>query len=58
LNVHGCQPPFEKQVINWSLKFKSFIESASAESKNVLIVAVIKNKNLLQAKENSFAYWE
>jgi len=58
LNVHGCQPPFEKQAINWSLKFKSFIESASAESKNVLIVAVIKNKNLLQAKENSFAYWE
>lgn len=50
MNIHGCQPPFEKQAVNWSVRFKSFVDAATSESKNTLMVAVIKNKNLLQAK--------
>jgi hypothetical protein len=57
MNVQGCQESFRKYSDRWSRIFKEFIGASSGDSKIILMVQAIRNKNLLQSGKASFEYW-
>ena len=58
MNIQGCLEPFKKNAVNWSKKFTSFKEAANGDSKLIMILDIVKNKNVLQTKEQSFEFWK
>ena len=50
INIKGCLSPFKKNAGEWGQKFRSFHEGATGEAKLILLLEIIKNKNVLQAE--------
>lgn len=57
LNIQGCQELFRRHSLSWKNKFRMFLESSSGDSHTTLLMEVLKNKNLLQSRQESFEFW-